>query len=341
MAHIIQGIGMSHSPMMAADGAYWLEFAKGDHSHKSLYDESGQHVTYDELSKQRQGKFKDAALQDTMLSLHEGMKQSFARLKADVAEARPDVLIVVSNDHDGEWFDKWNIPSLGIYCDDVMISSSVENRIQHKGGKAPLKHLPEAHERMAKGMGMDKKNEWPVSGRLADHLIRSLTESGFDLAALKRIPEPTYNGHGHGFGMVVEELMEAESLIPMVPVYLNIWPPNVMPLARCYNFGLSLRSAVEAWPEHLKVGIVASGGLSHFVTDQDIDEQVMDAVRSRSKEKLLALPPHRLQAGSSEIRNWVVLAAACEQLQLKWDDYLPVFRTESGTGIGMGFASYG
>lgn len=340
MAKMVQGIGMSHSPMMAADGQFWLEFAKGDHSHKSLFDESGKHVTYEELRAQRQGIHKESALQANMIDLHQGMVRSFERLKGDVAAVKPDAMVVVSNDHDGEWFDKWNIPSLGIYMDDVIVSSNIEERIRHRGGKAPLKHLPEAHDRMAKGMGMDKKNEWPGSESVAVHLIRQLTERGFDVAALRRIPEPTYNGHGHGFGMVVEELMEPDGLIPMVPVYLNIWPPNVMPLSRCYDFGLAIRSAVECLPGDLRVAVVASGGLSHFVTDRDLDLQVMTALRNRSKDDLLALPPHRLHAGSSEIRNWIVLAAACEHLQLRWDNYLPVFRTESGTGIGMGFASF-
>src|SRR5690554_3040484 len=110
MAKIIQSIGMSHSPMMAADGEFWLEFAKADHNHKGLFDESGKHVTYDELNTQRQGRYGEIAMQSNMVSLHQDMKNSFARLKSDVAKMKPDIIIVVSNDHDGEWFDKWNIP---------------------------------------------------------------------------------------------------------------------------------------------------------------------------------------------------------------------------------------
>lgn len=340
MAKIIQGIGMSHSPMMAADGEYWLEFAKADHIHKGLFDETGKHVTYDELSTQRQGRYDELALQSSMISLHQDMKKSFARLKSDVAAKKPDVIVVIGNDHDGELFDKWNVPSLAVYYGDVIISGSLVDRVQHRGGRALLTHISEAHDHMAKGMGMDKRNEWPGSSTVGTHLIKSLMEQGFDLAALKEIEEPTYNGHGHGYGMVVQELMEPGNLIPMVPIYLNIWPPNVMSLSRCYNFGLALRSAIESIPEDIKIAVVATGGLSHFVTDEDLDLQVMAALRNRSKEDLLNLPVHRLQSGSSEIRNWIALSAVSEHLQLRWDNYLPVFRTESGTGIGMGFASF-
>lgn len=340
MAAVIQSIGMSHSPMMAADGQYWLEFAKADHVHKGLFDETGKHVTYQQLNEQRQGRYGDAAREETMLELHASMRRSFERLKRDVADAKPDIMIVVSNDHDGEWLDKWNVPLLSVYYGDTIVSGDLEHRVKYRGGRPLLTHIPSALETMSKKMGMDKRNRWPGSRDTALHLIQSLLEQGFDVGAMKEIEEPSYNGHGHGFGMVVEELMEPGKLIPMVPVYLNIWPPNVMPLGRCYELGRAIRKAAESLPGDVRVAVVASGGLSHFVTDQDLDEQVIAALSSRSREQLLSLPVHRMNAGSAEIRNWIVLAGASEHLELRWHDYLPVFRTESGTGIGMGFASY-
>jgi len=48
----------------------------------------------------------------------------------------------------------------------------------------------------------------------------------------------------------------------------------------------------------------------------------------------------RLQAGSSEIRNWLVLAGACTDLELKWSSYTPGYRTEALTGTGLGFAAW-
>ena len=64
-----------------------------------------------------------------------------------------------------------------------------------------------------------------------------------------------------------------------------------MSLSRCYDFGLTLRAAIESIPEDINVGVIASGGLSHFVTDKDLDLQVMEALRTRSKEMLLGSPP--------------------------------------------------
>ena len=49
------------------------------------------------------------------------------------------------------------------------------------------------------------------------------------------------------------------------------YPPNQPNPKRCYDFGRTLRSAIEAWPTKARVAILASGGLSHFVVDEDLD----------------------------------------------------------------------
>jgi 3-O-methylgallate 3,4-dioxygenase len=49
---------------------------------------------------------------------------------------------------------------------------------------------------------------------------------------------------------------------------------------------------------------------------------------------------HLLNAGSSEIRNWIAVSAACTHLKLAWDEYIPVYRTVAGTGCGLGFACW-
>jgi 3-O-methylgallate 3,4-dioxygenase len=44
-----------------------------------------------------------------------------------------------------------------------------------------------------------------------------------------------------------------------------------------------------------------------------------------------------MNGGSSEIRNWIAVAAACRDLTVAWDEYLPVYRSAAGTGVGLGF----
>jgi hypothetical protein len=80
---------------------------------------------------------------------------------------------------------------------------------------------------------------------------------------------------------------------------------------------------------------MASGGLSHFQAEEDLDDAVISAI-----DFLAKLSPKRLQAGSSEIRNWLVLAGAAQGLDMNWVSYTPGYRTPALTGTGLGFATW-
>jgi 3-O-methylgallate 3,4-dioxygenase len=47
-----------------------------------------------------------------------------------------------------------------------------------------------------------------------------------------------------------------------------------------------------------------------------------------------------LQAGSSEIRNWICAAGTAQGLNLSWFDYIPGYRTPALTGTGLCFARW-
>jgi 3-O-methylgallate 3,4-dioxygenase len=85
---------------------------------------------------------------------------------------------------------------------------------------------------------------------------------------------------------------------------------------------------------------MASGGLSHFQAEEDLDEAVISAMRRKDLDFLAKLNPKRLQAGSSEIRNWLVLAGAARDLDMTWVSYTPGYRTPALTGTGLGFATW-
>jgi 3-O-methylgallate 3,4-dioxygenase len=106
------------------------------------------------------------------------------------------------------------------------------------------------------------------------------------------------------------------------------------------RLGKALKELIEGYPEDLRIGVLASGGLSHFVVDEPLDRAVIDALRRKDLDSLAGLDPRRLKAGSSEIRNWIVVASAAAHLDLGWISYTPSYRTPAGTGIGLGFASW-
>ena len=98
--------------------------------------------------------------------------------------------------------------------------------------------------------------------------------------------------------------------------------------------------AVETYPGDARIGIIASGGLSHFLVDEDFDRAILKACADKDAKFLQNLPRNKLHSGSSEILNWVGVAGAAEHLDLNWFEYVPGYRTPAGTGTGLSFATW-
>ena len=69
-----------------------------------------------------------------------------------------------------------------------------------------------------------------------------------------------------------------------------------------------------------------------------LDRHVLEILARRDAEAVAALPLAQLDSGNSEIRNWIATAGAVEHLEMKLVDYVPSYRSEAGTGVGMAFA---
>jgi len=185
---------------------------------------------------------------------------------------------------------------------------------------------------------MDRNHDLNCDASFALDLIGYLIRAGIDIAALSEVSHPETHGFGHAYGFVVKRLMRNVEA-PIVPLMLNTYyPPNQPTTARCYAIGQALRAAIEASALERRVAIVASGGLSHFVTNEPLDTRVLNALRSGSGSQLCEIPEKLLQAGSSEIRNWILVAGVFRHSPLRWAEYIPVYRTAAGTGVGLGFA---
>ena len=64
----------------------------------------------------------------------------------------------------------------------------------------------------------------------------------------------------------------------------------------------------------------------------------MKALQKKDYAALQALPLNKLVSGSSEIRNWVATAGAVQHLNLDWITYVPGYRSQALTGVGLCFA---
>jgi aromatic ring-opening dioxygenase catalytic subunit (LigB family) len=129
--------------------------------------------------------------------------------------------------------------------------------------------------------------DYPVDARLARHLIDALIDREFDIAASAAVPDG--QGEGHAIGFVHKRIMKDP--VPIVPICINTYyPPNQPTPRRCYKLGQAIRAAVESYPGDIRVGIVGSGGLSHFVVDEALDRGFIDMLRRKDAEAIQALP---------------------------------------------------
>ena len=156
---------------------------------------------------------------------------------------------------------------------------------------------------------------------------------------MRGVPDGKYEGHAYSY---VHRFCMTDGAVPIVPVFLNAYfPPNQPTPARCFALGEALAEAVAAFPGDRRVGIMASGGLSHFVVDEAFDRALLDALRRKDAAFFRTAPLAKLQSGSSEIRNWICVAGAAGALDLAWSGYAPGYRTPALTGTGLAFASFG
>jgi 3-O-methylgallate 3,4-dioxygenase len=325
MAELVLGLGSSHSPLLNSPPEDYERHAEIDVRRK-LFDNAGRSVSYDELAAQASPTIAQQITPDVLSERSRRCVDHIGRLSRALADAELDALIVVGDDQNEQFRDD-NMPALSLYWGD-----SIENRPLHLPDDAPSfwrQARSQFHE-------LAQTRSYPVDGALARHLIARLVESGFDPSSSRRLS--TDHGEGHAFGFAHRRLM-AENVIPIVPVAINTYfPPNQPTPRRCLEVGRAIAAALESWDRSKRIGILASGGLSHFVVDEQLDRFVLDAAARSDLDALCSISLERLNSGTSEIRNWIVVAGAAERLEMQWSDYVPCYRSPAGTGCGMGFA---
>jgi len=317
MAEVAFGIGSSHSPMLSTPYEAFSGLADLDRVRLPEFEEKArQNVSWTARELR----------QDVTRARHEATQAAIGRLASVLAAEAPDVLVVIGDDQ-GEWFSADNQPALCIYW-----GESVENLPPPREGLLPLRRLSYW------GYYGDGTNRaFPVDAALGKYLVETLThEHEFDVAHVR--VQPRHGPFGHAWGFVHQRLM-GDRIVPIVPVLLNTYfPPNQPTPRRCYQLGRAIRQAVEAWPTSKRVGIVASGGLSHFFVDEALDRRVLELLAKKDVDGIALLPADKLDSGSSEIRNWLAAGGALEHLDMQLVDYVPCYRSEAGTGVGMAFA---
>jgi hypothetical protein len=326
MARIVLGMATSHTPMLNAPPTDWPRFIERDSQRTNLLDTEGRLTSYDEQLKRAPAGIMAEIAPGRMAARHEAVQGALARLGEHLRQAKLDALIVAGDDQE-ELYNHENMPGILVYYGEAIRNVPMR----------PIKNPDWGWRASARWHEEKVPRDYPVDAKLAHHLIAELIDREFDLAASDAVPEGM--GEGHAIGFVHKRIMREDSLVPIVPVAVNTYyPPNQPTPRRCYKLGQAIRSAVESYPADIRVGIIASGGLSHFVVDEALDRGFLDMLRRNDAAGIQDMPRDKLNSGSSEIRNWICVAGAVEHLSLEWSLYEPGYRTPAGTGTGLGFA---
>ena len=209
-----------------------------------------------------------------------------------IADLKPDVIILVYNDH-ASAFDASIIPTFALGC---------------------AAEFPPADE------GWGPRPVPTVIGhpQMASHIAQSLILDEFDMTIINEMDVD------HGLTVPLTLMFGQPDAWPckIIPLPVNVvqFPPPTG--NRCFNLGKAIRRAVESWPEDLRVVIFGTGGMSHQLQgmragliNPEWDKRFLDSL-SADGEAARKIPfiEYVREAGSEgiEMVMWLISRGALE-----------------------------
>ncbi len=331
MAEIVLGMASSHAPQLEMPPEKWREY--GDRARtQNEHWFNGKTYTFGDLAELRASdNFKKELGENTFSTRYDACQTAIAHLGETYNKVSPDLCVILGDDQH-ELFQDDHMPGFAIYH-----GETVTDKPRQPGGFVSFGDPVVGHHPGQGGVTQ------PTDAELGLHLIESMVKAEFDVARSNKLPVSRSEGNiGHAFYYFYRRLMDNKA-IPSVPVMVNTYyPPNAPTAARCYKFGQALGHAIQNWDSNKRVAIMASGGLSHTVIEEELDNTIIEGLKSGDTSKLLDYPDERFRAGTSEIKNWIALAGAMSVMGTTMDliDYVPCYRTEAGNGCAMGFGEW-
>lgn len=336
MAKIVFGLGTSHGPLLTAPPDKWEHRANDDRNNTELCYRDGTYNFAELAELRRAEKFEDQNTLQVRTERFNRCQAALDKLAQRIAAVEPDVLVIIGDDQ-REWFFPDAQPPFAVYHGDAVTDLALteaekeDRRKRDREYSILMYHPPE-----------DKT--YACADGLAEAIVTRAIEDEFDVTACGEQPK---NGGGvrnlgHAYAFVCSRLLRYKPA-PIVPILLNtFYPPNQATPKRCYDFGRSIGRAIREWDGDTRVAVIASGGLSHFVVDEPWDHKMIKAMQDRDIATLTHEPNIIFRSGTSETKNWISTIGALESAERPMDmeliDYVPCYRTEAGTGSGMGFA---
>lgn len=237
-----------------------------------------------------------------------------AEMRRRLEAARPDTLVMFSNDHLLNWPIN-NIPEYTVGIGE-----------EHVG---PADWYDE-------WLGMEKYRV-PGDPGLARFLVNDAARRGLSLAYLREMQ------FDDGIS-VPTHYLNPDARFRLVPITMNCNVPPIPTPARAYEVGRVLGEAMRAYPPPTRIAVIATGGLSHepggpryFWVDEEFDRWFLDLLKAGDHDRALReCTLQRLEAagsgGTAELLAWfAVLAMTRGPADVL--AYMPAIAWRSGTGM--------
>jgi 3-O-methylgallate 3,4-dioxygenase len=320
MAEIVLAMAVPHGPMLGTPPTEWTRDGDRDRSNIREMWYRKRLLTFPQVVKERAGEnWAALCTLEEWTRRHARCQAAIATLQRVYAESRADVAVIIGKDQQ-EIFVNFS-PSLAIYTGEEI----------YNGPPGRPVYAPDT---------------WTVHRghpELALHLVQTLQAQHFDLMDLFKWPPNTWLNDTlvvpHAYGFVMHRIMQ-DKPPPCVPVLMNtFYRPTQPPIRRCIEFGKALTDAIASWDRNLRVAVIASGGLTHFVCDEQQDREFLELLGNGDLEGLARIDERIYQSGTSEVKLYVPALMAAKRMRAPMTlvDYVPLYRTEAGTGEGMGF----
>jgi hypothetical protein len=330
MAKIVLAMATTHGPQLHTTVEQWQLRVKADKARKHPFRRGI--YSFDDLVALRQSEnLAERSSLEAQRKCHARCHAAMDKLAAEWDQIKPDVAVILGNDQDEIYQTDQLNPAFMIFYGETIPNypRSEEDR----------KNLPPGIAEAEHGHAPDVYTEYRGQPDLAQHIIKTLMNREFDVAASKVWPKHARNGASHAFGHIYRQVMR-DNVVPNVPIYQNtFFPPNQPTPKRAYWFGQIVREAIDSWPSDQRVAVFASGGMSHFVIDEEFDRKFVTALKNRDQNYLTSIPLADLQSGTSELKSWISLAGllANESPPMQEIAYVPCYRSPAGTGTANGF----
>ncbi|MBL0147824.1 MAG: protocatechuate 3,4-dioxygenase [Ideonella sp.] len=235
----------------------------------------------------------------------------FIPVRRWLAEVKPDVVVVVYNDHGLNFFlDK--MPTFSV-------------------GAAP------EYRNSDEGWGIPQVPAFNGDTALSWHMIESLVAEDFDLTTCQEMLVD------HAFTLPMALLWPDQKWpVKVVPVCINTVQAPLPSAARCLKLGQAIGRAVASWPGQDKVVVLGTGGLSHQLDgeragfiNKAFDQKFMDSMVD-DPAWATQFDTHQLveQAGTQgvELLMWLTTRGALGQKvrALHRNYHIPISNTASG-----------